>query len=77
MPQLYADIDRTKVKSLGIPLEVVFNTLPGLPRLGLRQRLQPVRPDVPGCKVQADQKFRLTPGNPSPGWRSAAPGATR
>ena len=27
VPQLFADIDRTKVKTLGIPLSSVFNTL--------------------------------------------------
>jgi HAE1 family hydrophobic/amphiphilic exporter-1 len=27
VPQLYADIDRTKVKSMGVPLSLVFNTL--------------------------------------------------
>ena len=62
VPQLYADVDRVKVKSLNIPLGVVFNTLQAF--LGSAYvndfnafgRTYQVR-------VQADQKFRLRPGD--------------
>ncbi|MBX3434221.1 MAG: multidrug efflux RND transporter permease subunit [Pirellulales bacterium] len=57
-PQLFADIDRTKVKSLGVPLSTVFNTLQA--SLGSAYvndfnqfgRTYQVR-------VQADQRFRV------------------
>ena len=60
MPQLFADIDRTKVKTLGVPLTSVFNTLQAY--LGFAYvndfnqfgRTYQVR-------VQADHPFRLEP----------------
>jgi hydrophobic/amphiphilic exporter-1 (mainly G- bacteria), HAE1 family len=60
VPQLYADVDRVKAKSLEVPLDVVFNTLQA--SLGSSYvndfnkfgRTYQVR-------VQADQKFRLKP----------------
>ena len=62
VPQIYADIDRTKAKSLNIPLNVVFGTLQSF--LGSSYvndfnnfgRTYQVR-------VQADQKFRLKPSD--------------
>ena len=42
-PQLYLDIDRTKAQMLGVNVTDVFAALQIYPRLGLRQRLQPVR----------------------------------
>lgn len=60
VPQLFADIDRTKVKTLGIPLRTVFNTLQAY--LGSAYvndfnkfgRTWQVR-------VQADHQFRVAP----------------
>jgi HAE1 family hydrophobic/amphiphilic exporter-1 len=60
MPQLFVDIDRTKVKTLGVPLTTVFNTLQAY--LGSTYvndfnqfgRTYQVR-------VQADQQFRMDP----------------
>ena len=62
VPQVYADIDRTKAKSLNIPLNAVFGTLQSF--LGSSYvndfnnfgRTYQVR-------VQADQKFRLKPSD--------------
>jgi HAE1 family hydrophobic/amphiphilic exporter-1 len=60
VPQLFVDIDRTKVKSLGVPLSTVFNTLQAY--LGSTYvndfnqfgRTYQVR-------VQADHQYRMTP----------------
>ncbi len=49
VPQVFVDVDRTKVKTLGIPLSSIFDTPAGVPRLGLRERLQPLRPDLSGA----------------------------
>ncbi len=60
VPQLYADIDRVKAKSLDVPLESVFGTLQSsmgsayVNDFNLFGRTFQVR-------VQADQKFRLKP----------------
>jgi HAE1 family hydrophobic/amphiphilic exporter-1 len=60
VPQLYANVDRTKAKSLEIPLDVVFGTLQAalgsayVNDFNLFGRTYQVR-------VQADQKFRLKP----------------
>jgi multidrug efflux pump len=60
VPQLYADIDRTKVKTLGVPLAEVFDTLQAylgstyvndFNRFGRTWQV----------RVQADSKFRVTP----------------
>lgn len=60
VPQLYADIDRTKVKSLGIPLSSVFETMQtfmgsayvnDFNRFGRTWQV----------RVQADQNFRIRP----------------
>ena len=62
MPQLYADIDRDKVKSLGIPLSDVFDTLQAylgstyVNDFNLFGRTYQVR-------VQAEPAFRLTPSD--------------
>ena len=47
-PQLYVDIDRTKVKTMGVPLTDVFDAPAGVPGQLLRQRLQPLRPHLAG-----------------------------
>ena len=47
-PQLYLDIDREKVQTLGIDVSDVFNAAAVRARQLLRQRLQPVRPDLAG-----------------------------
>ncbi len=60
MPIIYADVDRVKAKSLGVPLDAVFGTLQA--SLGSAYvndfnkfgRTYQVR-------VQADQRFRLNP----------------
>ena len=60
VPQLYADIDRVKAKSLDVPLDYVFGTLQSsmgsayVNDFNLFGRTFQVR-------VQADQKFRLKP----------------
>ncbi|WP_435010171.1 efflux RND transporter permease subunit [Tundrisphaera lichenicola] len=60
VPQLYADIDRVKAKSLDVPLDSVFGTLQSsmgsayVNDFNLFGRTFQVR-------VQADQKFRLKP----------------
>jgi HAE1 family hydrophobic/amphiphilic exporter-1 len=60
VPQLYADIDRVKVKSENVPLDTVFNTLQAslgsayVNDFNLFERTYQVR-------VQADQRFRLRP----------------
>ena len=47
-PQLYVDIDRTKVKTMGVELNDVFDCAAGVPGQLLRQRLQPLRPHLAG-----------------------------
>ena len=60
VPQLYADIDRVKAKSLDVPLDAVFGTLQAslgsayVNDFNLFGRTYQVR-------VQADQRFRLRP----------------
>jgi HAE1 family hydrophobic/amphiphilic exporter-1 len=62
VPQLYADIDRTKVKSLDVPLSAVFDTLQSslgtsyVNDFNIYGRTYQVR-------VQADEKFRLKPSD--------------
>ena len=50
VPQLYADVDRVKAKSAGRAARRRLRHAAGVPRLGLRQRLQQVRPDLPGAR---------------------------
>ena len=47
-PQLYVDVDRTKVKTMGVQLTDVFDAAAGVPGQLLRQRLQPLRPHLAG-----------------------------
>jgi HAE1 family hydrophobic/amphiphilic exporter-1 len=57
-PQIYLDIDRTKAESLGVPIEVVFNTLqsyPGTTFVNLFNKFN----QVFQVNVQADASFRL------------------
>ncbi|MGE3819274.1 MAG: efflux RND transporter permease subunit, partial [Isosphaeraceae bacterium] len=60
VPQLFADVDRVKAKSLGVPLDVVFGTLQAylgsayVNDFNYLGRTYQVR-------VQADQRFRLRP----------------
>ena len=70
MPQLYADIDRVKVKSLDVPLDVGLRHAPDVARVDLCQRLQPVRPDLPGPGPGRPAVPRSSPTT-SAGWRSA------
>ena len=51
VPQLYADIDRTKARQLGVPVTDVFDTHADLSRLAVRQRLQQVRPHLLGARA--------------------------
>jgi len=60
VPMIYADVDRVKAKSLGVPLETIFSTLQtalgsayvnDFNRFGRTYQV----------RVQADQKFRLDP----------------
>ncbi len=69
MPQLFADIDRTKVKTLEVPLSSVFGTLQAylgsayvndFNRFGRTYQV----------RVQADHQFRRRPKT-STGWTSA------
>ena len=46
VPQLDAEVDRVKAKAQGVPLTESVRHAADLPRLGLRQRLQPVRPHL-------------------------------
>ena len=48
VPQLYADIDRVKAKSLDVPARLDLRDAPVVARLVLRQRPEPLRPDLPG-----------------------------
>ena len=45
-PQLYVDIDRTKVKTMGVELTDVFAATAGVFGQLLCQRFQPVRPHL-------------------------------
>ena len=70
VPQLYADVDRVKAKTLGLRPQRRLRHDAGVPRLGLRQRLQQVRPDLSGARPgrrAVPQRARRT----SDGWRSA------
>jgi HAE1 family hydrophobic/amphiphilic exporter-1 len=60
VPQLFVDIDRTKAKSLGVPLDTIFNTMQAslgsayvndFNKFGKTYQV----------RVQADQRFRLRP----------------
>ena len=47
-PQLYADMDRTKVKTMGVATDRRLRRAAGVPGQLLRQRLQPLRPHLAG-----------------------------
>ena len=47
-PQLYADVDRTKVKTLGYPAERRIRRHAGLPWVAVHQRHHALRPQLPG-----------------------------
>ena len=51
MPQLYADIDRTKARQLGVPVTERVRHDADLPRQPVRQRLQQVRPHLLGARA--------------------------
>ena len=40
VPQLFADVDRTRAQQLGVSIPDVFDTLQDFPRFDLRERLQ-------------------------------------
>jgi multidrug efflux pump len=62
VPQLDANIDRTRPSQQGMPLTDVFDTLQIYLGSPLRQRLQPVRPHLQ-VRVQADAPFRAHRGH--------------
>ena len=51
VPQLYVDIDRVKVKTLDVPLTRGVRHAADVPGLGLCERLQQVRPHLPGARA--------------------------
>jgi multidrug efflux pump len=48
VPQLFADVDRTKAKQMGLPLQDIYDTLADQPRFAVRERLHALRQDLPG-----------------------------
>ncbi len=52
VPQIDADVDREKAKSRGREPERRVRDHAGLPRLALRQRLQPLRSHLPGQRLR-------------------------
>ena len=58
VPQLDADVDREKAKQLGVPLTDLFRHAADLSRLALRERLQPVRPHLPGDRRRPTRRYR-------------------
>jgi HAE1 family hydrophobic/amphiphilic exporter-1 len=56
-PQIYLDIDRTKVESLGVPLETVFNTLQSYPGTSFANLFNKFD-QVFQVNVQAEADFR-------------------
>ena len=74
-PQLYVDVDRTKVKTMGVQLTDVFDAAAGVPGQLLRQRLQPLRPHLAGQRPgRGPLPHRCR--RPSSSSRSATPTAT-
>jgi multidrug efflux pump subunit AcrB len=71
VPQLDATVDRIKAKEQGLALTDVYDRAAGLPGLGLRQRLQPVRPHLQ--RVRAGRRALPRRGER----RRAAAGAQR
>ena len=68
MPQLFLDVDRDKVKTATFRCSV-FQHAPGLPGLGLRQRLQ-LFGRIYKVMIQADEPFRPSgPTSPARGPR--------
>ena len=63
-PQLYVDIDRAKVKTMGVELDDVFDTLQVVPGRLLRQRLQPLRPHLAGQRP-GRRPFRVDADRPA------------
>ena len=49
VPQVYLDVDRATAKSRGVNLTELFSTLQTFLSHALHQRLQPLRPDLPGA----------------------------
>ena len=47
-PWLYLDIDRTQAKTMGVSMSRRLQHAASLPRLAVRQRLQPLRPHLAG-----------------------------
>ena len=60
-PQLYVDVDRAKAKALGVLARRRLPDAPGLPRLGLRQRLHPLRPQLAGERAGRRAPTASTP----------------
>ena len=49
VPQVFVDVDRAAAKARGVNLTDLFGTLQALLSHALHQRLQPLRPDLPGA----------------------------
>ena len=60
VPIIYADVDRVKAKSLGVPLDVVFGTLQASQGSGYVNDFNKFGRTYQ-VRVQADQRFRLNP----------------
>ena len=61
VPQLYADIDRTKARQLGVAGDRRLRHDADLSRLALRQRLQPVRPHLLRCACRPTRRSARAP----------------
>ena len=72
VPQVDAHVDRERVKTYGVPLGRCLRDAAGLPRVALRQRLQPVRPHLPGERAGGVVVPHCSPSR-SAGSRRATP----
>ena len=68
VPQVFVDVDRETAKARGVELGELFATLQAMLSHALHQRLQPLRPDLPGAGRGA-APFRQTPGGHRPAVR--------
>lgn len=60
VPQIYVDIDRVKAKSLGVPLDAIFNTMQAALGSAYVNDFNKFGKTYQ-VRVQADEKFRLQP----------------
>ena len=61
VPQLYADIDRTKARQLGVPVTDVFDTMQIYLGQPVRERLQQVRPHLHACACRPMRRTARAP----------------